>query len=98
MSDSFRATPDQQWSGSNSTSNGYQGTNAPNATSSYENVDGSGNDVGKALMVGLLGGLVSAAGFMVYRRLPDEQKERLHTQVRGVVQQRINELRQNFNI
>lgn len=56
------------------------------------------NEVGKALLVGLLGGLVSAAGYFVYRRLPDEQKERLHAQVRTVVAQRINELRQNFNI
>ena len=35
---------------------------------------------------------------MVYRRLPDEQKERLHAQVRSAVQQRVNELRQNFNL
>ena len=35
---------------------------------------------------------------MVYRRLPDEQKERLHAQVRTLVAQRITELRQNFNI
>jgi hypothetical protein len=59
---------------------------------------GEDNEVGKALLVGLLGGLVSAAGYMVYRRLPDEQKERLHAQVRTVVAQRITELRQNFNI
>jgi hypothetical protein len=49
-------------------------------------------------LIGLLGGLASAAGFMVYRRLPDEQKERLHSQVRTLVAQRITELRQNFNI
>ncbi|MGA7571964.1 MAG: hypothetical protein WCA80_14260, partial [Candidatus Aquilonibacter sp.] len=56
------------------------------------------NEVGKALLIGLLGGLASAAGYMVYRRLPDEQKERLHAQVRTLVAQRITELRQNFNI
>lgn len=59
---------------------------------------GDNNEVGRTLLVGLLGGLVSAAGYMVYRRLPDEQKERLHAQVRTVVAQRITELRQNFNI
>ena len=57
-----------------------------------------GAEVGKALLVGLLGGLVSAAGYMIYRRLPDEQKERLNAQVRTVVAARINEIRQNFNI
>lgn len=93
MSDTFRTTPpDQQRSGTNSAGNGYQGAfgNEPNAESD--------NEVGKALLIGLLGGLVSAAGFMVYRRLPNEQKERLHAQVRTLVAQRITELRQNFNI
>jgi len=94
MSDSFRATPpEQRWSGTN----GYQGTDAPNARSSYENDDHSG-EAGRALLVGLLGGLLSAAGYLVYRRLPEDQKERLHTQVRGAVAQRINEIRANFNI
>jgi hypothetical protein len=50
------------------------------------------------VLVGILGGLLSAAGYMIYRRLPDEQKQRLQTQVRSVVQQRITEIRQNFNI
>ena len=92
MSDAFRTTPpDQQWSASNTAGNGYQGAfgNEP---------DQGENEVGKALLVGLLGGLISAAGYMVYRRLPDEQKERIHSQVRVIVAQRITELRQNFNI
>ncbi|MDE2482187.1 MAG: hypothetical protein KGN02_08350 [bacterium] len=94
MSDSFRVTPpEQQWSGTNSSSNGYQG-----AFGSEPAREESDNEVGKALLVGLLGGLVSAAGYFIYRRLPDEQKERLHSQVRSAVAERINELRQNFNI
>jgi hypothetical protein len=93
MSDTFRTTPpDQQWSGTNSAGNGYQG-----AFGDQPHAEGD-NEVGKALLIGLLGGLASAAGFMVYRRLPDEQKERLHSQVRTLVAQRITELRQNFNI
>ncbi len=94
MSDSFRTTPpDQQWSGANSAGNGYQG-----AFGGEPNAEAGENEVGKAMLIGLLGGLVSAAGYMVYRRLPDEQKERLHAQVRTLVAQRITELRQNFNI
>jgi hypothetical protein len=96
MSDSFRSTPpQQQWSAPNSGGNGYQST-GPNG--GREDADGDAGEVGKALVVGLLGGLLSVAGYMVYRRLPDEQKEKLHSQVRTVVQQRVNELRQNFNI
>lgn len=93
MSDSsFRTTPpEQQWSGSNSSSNGYQ-------DSSPQGDDQTENEVGKALLVGLLGGLASAAGYLVYRRLPDEQRERLHAQVRSQVQAKISEIRSNFNI
>jgi len=93
MSDTFRTTPpDQQWSGTNAAGNGYQGAFG------NESEDAGDNEVGKALLVGLLGGLVSAAGYFVYRRLPEEQKEKLNAQVRAAVAQRITELRQNFNI
>lgn len=99
MSESFRAKPPEQpWSGAEAGGNGYQGQFAANASSSYERIDGDGREVGKALLFGLLGGIVSAAGYLVYRRLPDEQKERINQQVRTLVQQRISELRQSFNI
>jgi hypothetical protein len=95
MSDNFRTTPpDQTWSGSNSTGNGSHA----GAQSGHSADESDAAEVGKALIVGLLGGLISAAGYMVYRRLPDEQKEKLHSQVRTALQQRISELRQNFNI
>jgi hypothetical protein len=58
----------------------------------------AGSDAGRTMLVGVLGGIVSAAGYLVYTRLPDEQKDRLHRQVRGLLESRINELRQNFNI
>ena len=85
--------PEQPWS------------NAPNAGNGYQSSFGKGDDTdadtgeaGKVVLVGVLGGLLSAAGYMIYRRLPDEQKQRLNTQVRSIVQQRITEIRQNFNI
>ena len=59
---------------------------------------GADSDAGRTVLVGVLGGIISAAGYLVYQRLPDEQKERLHRQVRGVLEQRINELRSNFNL
>ena len=94
MSESFRTTPpDQPWSNSTNAGNGYQ--NSYGERSHYEN---EGGDAAKVVLIGVLGGLLSAAGYMIYRRLPDEQKQRIHTQVRTIVQQRITELRQNFNI
>ncbi|PZR57472.1 MAG: hypothetical protein DLM50_05725 [Candidatus Meridianibacter frigidus] len=89
MSDTFRPTPADNYAGGTS----YGST--PNQTS-YEPPDAT-PDVGRTLMIGLLGGIVSAAGYLVYQRLPNEQKEKLHGQVRGALQQRISELRNNFN-
>jgi predicted site-specific integrase-resolvase len=60
--------------------------------------DPANTDAGRTILVGVLGGIISAAGYLVYQRLPDEQKDRLHRQVRGLVESRINELRSNFNI
>ncbi|HZO95435.1 MAG TPA: hypothetical protein VFB22_16925 [Candidatus Baltobacteraceae bacterium] len=59
---------------------------------------GAAPDAGRAVLVGVLGGIISAAGYLVYQRLPDEQKDRLHRQVRGLLESRINELRNNFNL
>lgn len=100
MSESFRATPpEQQWSGANRSTNGngFHNSSAPQSAGFSNSLDTSG-EVGKALLIGLLGGLLSAAGYIIYRRLPEDQKERLHQQVRTQVQQRISEIRSNFNI
>jgi hypothetical protein len=55
-------------------------------------------EAGRVVLVGVLGGIISAAGYLVYQRLPDEQKDRLHRQVRTVLESRINEIRTNFNL
>ena len=95
MSDTFRSTPsEQQWSASN----GYNSTYQQSPQGDYETSGDSGNEAGKALLVGILGGLVSAAGYLVFQRLPEDQKERLQSQAKQLLQQRINEIRQNFNV
>lgn len=94
MSESFRTTPpDQPWSSTSNAGNGYQ--------SQYDgrsNDEGDAGEAGKVVLVGVLGGLLSAAGYIIYRRLPEEQRSRLNAQFRSIVQQRITEIRQNFNI
>ncbi|MFN2448423.1 MAG: hypothetical protein ABR508_01330 [Candidatus Baltobacteraceae bacterium] len=92
---SSSSSPSETWTAAN----GYQGTYAENARVSYENTENSGSgEAGKALLVGVLGGLISAAGYLVYQRLPNDQKEKLQGQARTLLQQRINDIRQNFNI
>ncbi|MGA8473449.1 MAG: hypothetical protein WB681_00140 [Candidatus Cybelea sp.] len=95
MSESFRTTPhDQPWSSSTSPGNGYQGSSGDRGPHG----DADASEAGKVVLVGVLGGLLSAAGYLIYRRLPDEQKQRLQSQLRVMLQQRITEIRQNFNI
>jgi len=60
--------------------------------------DSSTNEAGRTLLAAVVGGVVSAAGYLVYTRLPDDQKEKLHGQVRQLVESRVNELRGRFNI
>jgi hypothetical protein len=94
MSEGFRTTPsDQPWSSSPSPGNGYQG-----AFGERHSSDDESGEAGKVVLAGVLGGLLSAAGYLIYRRLPEEQRERLHSQVRTMVQERITDLRRNFNI
>jgi hypothetical protein len=83
------STPSQSW-----TPPGGAGSSG----GSYQPDDSGSGDAGKALLVGVLGGLLSAAGYLVYQRLPEDQKEKLQAQARTLLQQRISELRQNFNI
>jgi len=94
MSDSFRTTPsDQPWSSSSTPGNGYQ-----SAFGEKPSNDEEAGEAGKVVLAGILGGLLSAVGYLIYRRLPDEQRERLHSQVRTMVQERITDLRRNFNV
>jgi hypothetical protein len=94
MSESFRTTPPEQpWSSSTNPRNGYQSPFERTARN-----DNDAGEAGKVVLVGILGGLLSAAGYLIYRRLPDEQRQRVNSQVRSMVQQRITELRQNFNL
>ena len=94
MSESFRTTPHDPRYGSPEGSDRYR--SAFNGDNEHE--DAHAGQAGKAIVVGILGGLLSAAGYLIYRRLPDEQKERLHAQARVLIQERITELRQNLNI
>jgi hypothetical protein len=58
----------------------------------------SSKETGRAMLAGLLGGVASAVGYIIYSRLEPEQKEKLHGTVRNVVESRISEIRSNFDI
>lgn len=64
----------------------------------HENEPRPTREAGRALLAGVLGGLASAAGYVVYSRLSEEQKDRLHRQVRTVVEARVNEIRSSLNL
>lgn len=60
--------------------------------------DSDSGEGGKAVLAGVLGGFASAIGYIVYSRLPAEQKDRLRGQARTLVESRVNELRTRFNL
>jgi hypothetical protein len=78
-----------------SSSNGRQGAFGWQNQGVFE---GDAGELGRALVVGVVGGLLSAAGYLVYRRLPDEQREKINGQARSMLQQRITDVREALNI
>ncbi len=95
MSDIYRPISDDP---SAKTSAGY-GATTPGTTYSATDYDtGSSNEAGKTLLAGMVGGIASAVGYIVYSRLPDEQRDKLHQQVRSLIESRINDLRSRFNL
>jgi hypothetical protein len=68
--------------------------NAPNSSRHSD----SQRDASRTLLAGVVGGIVSAAAYLIYSRLPDEQRDRLHSQARSLLESRVNELRSRFNL
>ena len=91
MSETYRSTIETGDTGSGS----YRSSYSESTGTNYD--QDKGGEAGKALLAGLLGGLLSAAGYMVYQRLPEDQKERLQSQAKQILAQRFNDIRQNFN-
>ena len=78
--------------------NDEHASSTPNPAPDTYGTSDSSSDAGRALLAGVVGGVVSAAGYLVYQRLPDDQKAKLQAQVRALVESRVNELRGRFNI
>ncbi len=101
MSDIFKPISDDPSAKSNAnTDTSYGSSTTPgtiySAADSYDG--GSSGEAGKTVLAGVVGGIASAVGYIVYSRLPDQQKERLQQQARSLIESRINELRSRFNI
>jgi len=73
------------------------GTQPEHPNGSTPAKDSVAPDIGRTLLVGLLGGIVSAAGYVVYQRLPDDQRQRLHTQLRAFAEERLGDFKQYFS-
>lgn len=57
-----------------------------------------GPDARKALLAGLIGGVVATAGYLLYQRLEEEQKETIRNSVVGFVQEKISEIRSQLKM
>jgi len=71
---------------------------APGSGSHRDGQANNTNEASRTLLAGVVGGIVSAAAYLIYTRLPDEQRDKLHAQGRALLETRINELRSRFNI
>lgn len=100
MSDIFKPISNDPSSRTNpNTDTSYGSSTTPGTT--YRGADydtGSSGEAGKTLLAGVVGGIATAVGYIVYSRLPDQQKERLQQQARSLIESRINDLRGRFNI
>jgi len=74
------------------------GQQPPHQSDSYNTSLPTSREASRTLLAGVLGGIASAAGYLIYTRLPDEHRDRLHQQVRGLLETRVNELRSRFNL
>ena len=93
MSDIFKPISDDVVTGSGATS-----TPGSIYTSADPYAPAASNEAGRTVLAGLFGGVASAVGYIVYSRLPEDQKTKLQAQVRSLVESRINELRSRFNV
>ncbi len=98
MSDIYKPiSDDPSATGNSGSSSGtYSSGTTYSAADSYGT--SSSGDAGKTLLAAVVGGIASAVGYLVYTRLPDDQKDRLHQQVRSLVENRVNEIRGRFNL
>jgi hypothetical protein len=62
------------------------------------NLPPSSREASRTLLAGVVGGIVTAAAYLIYTRLPDDQRDRLHTQARTLIESKVNEMRSRFNI
>ena len=69
----------------------------PNTEREREPMD-SQIDGRKALLAGLIGAAIAAAGYVLYQRLGEEQKENIRNTVVGFVQDKISEIRSQIKM
>ncbi len=100
MSDIFKPiTDDPKATTNTNTTYGSPGRVPGTTYSGADSYDsGTSGDAGKTVLAGVVGGIASAVGYLVYTRLPDEQKVKLQQQARSLVESRVNELRSRFNL
>ena len=93
MSDNFKPISEDRTAAGTSTSS------APASVATHVAAPStSAAETGRALLAGVVGGILSAAGYVVYSRLPDEQKNTLRLQARALLESRLSELRGRFGV
>jgi hypothetical protein len=73
--------------------------NGPSPSQSdNNNLPPASHEASRTLLAGVVGGIVSAAAYLIYTRLPDDQRDRLHARARTLIESKVNEMRSRFNL
>jgi hypothetical protein len=69
-----------------------------NGTGEKREVSRDNDDMKRALLAGLLGAVVASAGYLIYSKLEDDQKEAVRSTVAKFVEDKVGEIRSQFKI
>lgn len=61
-------------------------------------VEQGGDDLKRALLAGVLGGVVASVGYLIYSRLEDDHKTALRQSVVKFVEEKVGEIRAQFKL
>jgi hypothetical protein len=69
-----------------------------NGTGEKREVSQDFSDMKRALLAGLLGAVVASAGYLIYTKLEEEQKQAVRSTVSKFVEDKVGEFRSQFKI
>ncbi len=71
---------------------------SPNGAGGTDPADSGGAEIKATLLAGLIGAVVASAGYLIYTRLEDDQKDQIRTTVSKFFEDKIADLRAQIKL